>query len=494
VLQKTQLQAIKMARTSCNVDLNSRIENVFQNNQHASASGSRSILGDFYAVFEQLHNQMVAGLEAPQTQFTHTKNCRSGHEAHVSDLEDSHNEMRKLAHLLHSDLISQTYLALQQFEQTRKALINAKRIRNTMINRLRQQLRHLRNLSTIPDELKNTCGEGEAVYAGQSSLITLSDLAIKDMIQQLKENYTHSARHLTAQQKWNCAVIQYLFTQLQDNIDTQLTTLTQNAASCKQADAEALEMALYEFSVELISVSNGLSGSVHVEKHPKGYLLTRCSIYGSLEEQRVMRHFTVNSHTTEETRAEFAVAQEMARHGMVYRHGGLNHDNDDESHDNTWLLESAASGEYEDDSWIQNLPAKEDDELAIHHDESDLGDETPKASHKTSSGGGQTRDKHVHFSSKKKSKAKKQPFKPFQLCENTNHTTGSLDPEECVSKLTHDAFKQHVSKQITKEVLKHARSGTKRSGSCDKNVCERWNKTHAAKKTMSQTAISLGYE
>jgi hypothetical protein len=493
-----------MARTS--LDFNTKFETVFQNNQNASASGSKSILGDFYAAFEQLHNQMVAGLEAPQTQFTHTKNCRSGHEAHVSDLEDSHNEKRKLAHLLHSDLISETYLALQQFEQTRKALINAKRIRNTMINRLRQQLRHLRILSTIPDELKNTCGEGEAVYAGQSSLMTLAKSSIKDMIKQLKENYTHSARHLTAQQKWNCAVIQYLLTQLQDNIDTQLTTLTQNAATCKQDDAEALEMALYEFSVEFISESHGQPGSVHVEKHPNGYLLTRCSIYGSIQDQRVIKHFAVNSHTTEETRAEFAIAQEMARHGMVYRHGGLNHDNDDESHDNTWLLESAASGEYEDDSWIQNLPAREDDELVIdqqqhdddgaeiNRDEFALGDETPKASHKTSSGSGQTRDKHVHFSSKKKSKAKKQPFKPFQLCENTNHTTGSLDPEECVSRRTHDAFKQHVSKQITKEVSNRARSGIKRSGSCDKNVCQRWNKTHAAKKTMLQAAISLGYE
>jgi hypothetical protein len=189
---------------------------------------------------------------------------------------------------------------------------------------------------------------------------------------------------------------------------------------------------------------------------------------------------------------------------MVYRYGGLNHDNDDESHDNTWLLESAASGgecTY-DDSWMTTPPAEEeevvidqqhDDDAEIERDEFAVGDNTPKASHKTS-GGGQTRDKHVHFSSKKKSKAKKQPFKPFQLCENTNHTTGSLDPEECVSKLTHDAFKQHVSKQITKEVSNRARSGTKRSGSCDKNVCERWNKTHAAKKMMSQTAISLGYE
>jgi hypothetical protein len=491
-----------MARTSTNVDFESRMNDVFPNNQNASAKGSKSVLQDFQLVLQELNSQMANGLQAGQTQFVHTYNCRESHESRMSILESLHHRMRGSAKDRHDELVSETETAIQQFEQTRKALINAKRIRNTMINRLRKQRRHLRILSTIPDDIKNTAGE--SLYNGHPIHVRLADSAAKDMIQQLKENYTHSARLLTSQHKWNYSVINYLLIQLQDNIDFQLTTLTQNAAKCREEDAEALKMALYEFSVEILHRDSGMVGTVHVEKHPKGYLLTFCSIYGDIMHESIIKNFSVETHITDESRSEFEIAQEMIKHGMFYRYGEANNDDDDdERHDNTWLLNDR-------ESWIRTPPIQEgeedrdcydeDDDQAVHNqimassaveDDDITTGHTPKA--KITGNHGQAREKHSPHNMRKH-KSKKTGFKPFQLCENTNHTTGSLAAEDCVSKLTHDAFKQHVSKQICKEVSKRARSGVKRSGSCDKEVCQRWNKKHASKKTLSQIAISAGYE
>ena len=325
------------------------------------------------------------------------------------------------------------------------------------------------------------------------------------MIQQLKENYTHSARLLTSQHKWNYSVINYLLTQLQDNIDFQLTTLTQNAAKCREEDAEALKMALYEFSVELLHRKSGMVGTVHVEKHPKGYLLTFCSIYGDIMHESIIKNFSVETHITDESRSEFEIAQEMIKHGMFYRYGEANNDDDDECHDNTWLLNDR-------ESWIRTPPTQEEDEeedrdcydehddQAVHNqitassaveDDDITTGHTPKA--KNSGNHGPAREKHQPHNMRKQ-KSKNTGFKPFQLCENTNHTTGSLFEEDCISKVTHDAFKQHVSKQICKEVSKRARSGVKRSGSSDKQVCHRLNKMQSSKKTMMQMAISVGCE
>lgn len=493
-----------MARTSTNVDFESRMNDVFPSNQNASAKGSKSVLQDFQHVLQELNSQMANGLQAEQTQFVHTYNCRESHESRMSILESLHHRMRGSAKDRHDELVSETETAIQQFEQTRKALINAKRIRNTMINRLRQQRRHLRILSTIPDDIKNTAGE--SLYNGHPIHVRLVDSAAKDMIQQLKEDYTHSARLLTSQHKWNYSVVNYLLTQLQDNLDFQLTTLTQNATKCRQEDAQALQMALYEFSVEIMYRKSGMFGSVHVEKHPKGYLLTICSIYGDIVRESIIKKFSVETHTTEEARAEFEIAQEMFKNGMFYRYGEANNDDDDDQHDNTWLLSDR-------ESWIRTPPTQEGEEDRDCYDEDDdkavqnqidanmassaLEDDdiitghTPKA--KISGNHGQAREKHSTHNTRKP-KSKKTGFKPFQLCENTNHTTGSLAADDCVSNVTHDAFKQHVSKQICKEASKRGRSGTKRSGSCDKHVCERWNKTHASKKTMSQMALSMGCE
>lgn len=492
-----------MARTSINVDFESKMNVVFPNNQNASAKGSKSVLQDFQLVLQELNSQMANGLQSGQTQFVHTDICRDVHESRMSNLESLHHRMRGSAKDRHDELVSETETAIQQFEQTRKALINAKRIRNTMINRLQQQRRHLQILSTIPDDVKNTAGE--SLYNGHPIHVRSVDSAAKDMIQQLKENYTHSARLLTSQHKWNYSVINYLLTQLQDNIDFQLTTLTQNAAKCREEDAQALKMALYEFSVELLHRKSGMVGTVHVEKHPKGYLLTFCSIYGDIMHESIIKNFSVETHITEESRSEFEIAQEMIKNGMFYRYGEANNDDDDECHDNTWLLNDR-------ESWIRTPPTQEEDEeedrdcydehddQAVHNqitassaveDDDITTGHTPKA--KNSGNHGPAREKHQQHNMRKQ-KSKNTGFKPFQLCENTNHTTGSLFEEDCISKVTHDAFKQHVSKQICKEVSKRARSGVKRSGSSDKQVCHRLNKMQSSKKTMMQMAISVGCE
>lgn len=495
-----------MARTSNNVDFSSMMNEIFPENQNASASGSKQIQKDFQDVLRQLDVQMKIGLQTAQTQFTHTYNCRNDHEARMSIAQILHQEMRDSARTRHQELIADAETAIEHFAAARKAIINAKRVRNTLRNQLKRVTRYIRQMPASQFGITATFDVEN--FAFKNSMI---DWAIEEAIRQTNENYKHIARTLTTQQKWNYTVIEYLLTQIQENNDTQLTKLTQNAAKCREEDAEALQMALYEFSVELNYRKCGNLSSVHVEKHPKGYMLTMCSIYGCITHQSVIKHFSIETHTTEESRREFEIAQNMMKNGMFYRYGEANNDDDDEQHDNTGLIISSL-----DESWMMTPPTPLDEQQEQHrevwnfdndnvdydhdddhddHDDDIATGHTPKAAKNISHHNiGESR----HFSATPaaapasaatKRKTKKKPaaaFKPFHLFENTNRTTGLLSAHE-----PQDALK----KSIRKDVMKHGGGGNnKRGGSANKEVFERWNKKRATGKIMSQMAIAVGYE
>lgn len=453
--------------TSSNTDIYNTTF-LFPMHQNASPSVVGKQIQQFESTLNVLHDQMMNGMCERQTNFMHTPIFRTIHHERMAEIERSHDKLRNQARITHIQLCDRTEEAIEQLERTRKMLVNAKRVRNTLQNQL-SRVSEVRNNHYVKS--------------------------------QISEHYINTARELTNQVRWLFKEIHICISEVRTNIHSKLMFLTNNAAMCKIENEEALKMALYEFSLENLHNKVGAQVLVHVEKHISGYQVT---IFDSnnfcIKNQSVvkLKNFSPEKHCDKNALIKFqSLQREFIESTFDFSaFDDASFDDDFEEHD-----------DYNDDRWIADAEVEGDDVVESEeetqqeeqlHDvvvDYDTTPTTPKASSSHNSHNSHNSHhirgikKHTHNQKRVQFKKDKQNANSSQYhdfahtFQNTNHTTGTLKQEDSQSKQYQDHAKQ-MCKELTK--LKRSSKTGGRHGRSGKNVFERWNKDGATTKMMSQ--------
>lgn len=449
---------------------------LFPMHQNASPSVVGKQIQQFESTLNVLRDQMMNGMCERQTNFMQTPIFRTSHHERMAEVERSHDKLRNQAWITHIQLCDRTEEAIEQLERTRKMLVNAKRVRNTLQNQL-SRVSEVRNNHYVKS--------------------------------QISEHYINTARELTNQVRWLFKEIHICISEVRTNIHSKLMFLTNNAAMCKIENEEALKMAIYEFSLEDRRKRDGIDVSVLVEKHiddrhqnDHRYQVTMFdSNSHNIKHLAIvkLKNFSPKTHCDEISVMKFhSLQKEFMESTFDFSafDDASSDDNDDdfEEHDDynddRWIADAEVEGDDVDEPEEETEQEEQLRDVVVDYDTTPT---TPKASSSHNSHNSHricSNKKHKHIQKhvqfkKDKQNANSSQYHDFaHTFQNTNHTTGTLKQEDSQSK----QYQDHASKQMCKELTKLERSSKTggRHGKCGKNVFERWNKDGATTKMMSQ--------
>jgi len=363
-----------------------------------------------------------------------------------------------------------------QLERHRKMLVNAKRIRNTQRNQIRQLIRMMN---------KDLSDENSQSLLCQSIAVQLNHL--HNMISHIFQNYKCAAKELSQQIRSTYRAIRQRLCVLRTSDENDIGLLTENAKIYKNETQLAMMMALREFAAEKEWNHPGWGRmDARVEKNGSDVVLTiQCRGSTSVVFQERLDMST--SKISLETRNEFyAAAQKHAERTEPVKEWWETTPTsaalDDECNPNTtttqyssWPQVGGSVDEEEEPATPRGAPQRNDEEDAGHAEIDFTTGFTPRASSSKRTNFAISLSITKPKKSKKSTKSKK--YEPFPIRENTNHTTFSLqNDDEIQSKKKSDLSKMH-------------QSGNHR-GRSTKDVFERWNKKRSHAKAMSQMCSS----
>ena len=523
------------------VDAFPKAECVFPKGPNASPLSVSRLLDGITAVSSRIHATFQTGLQNIVTQFKPIPICRESHHIYLSELAIRHLNLRASITIDHHHHFDNLKNSLIHLEKSRRALVNAKRVRNTQNNQLRSLLSYMRIEASNRNAIFYLLSGGSEVtskHCASSQQIK----AIDQMIEQNKQNYRNAAKNITHQIWWNYDVILKLLTQLQENVETSLKKIKESAADCRQQEQKSLDLALHEFSVEqewrrALDNNDVIVHAIQYINNTHYIIIEEANTYRTIE-RILIKNFKPETHCNPEFFEAFRVAQEEAAvqniQGTTWVYS------DDADYDYTATAQQPPQSQEFDEEIcetdILTMQEEQDqyqigdeiqlefarpvsahrrpiivDEDATLEDilrQSDINDlggpeidpencatgHTPKASLKSGGGGSHKRDSRDAFAclaaatsntKSKKSKKSTKTFEPLRIVENTNHTTGTLREEECVSKKDYDAQCQTHLRRNNQNCSSSKSSNGAFGGRCTKNEFERWNKKKAASKMMS---------
>lgn len=508
---------------------------VFPKGQNASSTVITRLVDTLTWITPHINVELLNGLRNIENQFNPTPICRNRPNQELSNLITDHQCLCTTFKAAHQKMYIELQDGIALLEKTRRALVNAKRVRNTQNNEMRALLRHLRNDATKREAILCLLNRENVSDKFKPRASPEQIRMLEQMIDQVKHNYRNTSTLLTQQIRWNYTVILSLLTQFQEHSKSAAAKVKEHVAECRKREQQLISCALHEFSFEHAWRSLGDNVNVQVVQFDEDSHW--CSIENSTtgELTSSIVNFTPETHCNPEIISAFhaAQAEAAAAFAEIQANSWVASEffddntteqmpayNDAEFVEEVWETDlffdaadaaADAADAYDDNELIESLAAfneaefeslcdKRDDDVAEEADEDDAGagDYTPKATLKTSCGSSHKRDGcKVSFTSiaaayttQKPKKSIKKTFEPLRINENTNRTTGTLREEECVSKKDYDAQRKHICDESIKTARSSKSSGGALGGRRTKNEFERWNKKKAAAKMMSRMMSS----
>jgi hypothetical protein len=472
---------------------------VFPKGQNASSTVITRLVNTLTWITPHINVDFQNDLRNIENHFDPKPICRNRPNQTLSKLITKHQSLCTTFKAAHQKMYIELQDGIAHLEKTRRALVNAKRVRNTQTNQMRAILRHLRNVPTRREAILCLLN-GENVSDKFKPRASPEQIRmLEQMIDQVKQNYRNASTLLTQQIRWNYNAILRLLTQFQEHSESAVAKVKEHVAECRKREQQLISCALHEFSFEHVWRSRGDDLNVQVVQFDEDshWRYIENSTTGEITSSIV--NFTPETHCNPEIIAAFHAAQAEAAAALAAIQA------------NSWVAsEFFDDGEYTPayneadfvEVWETDLPF---DDAADAADAADAGagagDCTPKATLKTNCGGSHKRDSSSSSSSsrnafasiaassnpkpKKSKKSTKKTFEPLRINENTNRTTGTLRDDECISKKDYDAQRKHICDESIKTARSNKSSGAL-GGRCTKNEFERWNKKKAAAKMMSR--------
>lgn len=424
---------------------------------------------DFYDYFTRY------GDIVPSTSVERVVIPRETHNAVVDQLFEKHERLRKLAAEHHEIDMNAVLDLSNQLERHRKMNVNAKRVRNTQRNQIRSQMRGLLKLEM---ELSMKGNHHSVPFM---KTIHEQTKFLQTMFHHIKQNYTCTANTISRQIRVTYGQIRQQLCILQKNDENDIGRLIENARIYNTEAHLAMTMALREFAAEKEWNHPGwYRMDARVEKNGSDVVLTiraRGSTCVEFQERLDMS----TSKISLETRNEFYASQKPAERTEPVKEWWQT------TPTSTAVDEEFNPSPTQYSSWPEVVAVDEEEPATTRapqeKDEEDIGDAdidfttgfTPKASSSSSSKRSNFATTSSITKPKKAKKTKK--YEPFQIRENTNHTTGSLQNDDDIqSKKKNDLSKMHESGN--------------RNGRSAKDVFERWNKKRSHAKVMSRMCSS----
>jgi len=453
---------------------------VFPMGQNASSTVISQLVVTVTLSTTHINAELQSGLRNTENQFNPTPICRPRQNEELSQLSNQNQAFRAALKAAHQKMYIELCEAIFLLNKTRRALVNAKRVRNTQTNQMLAILRHLRNVPTRREAILCLLN-GENVSDKFKPRASPEQIRmLEQMIDQVKQNYRNASILLTQQIRWNYDIILGLLTQFQEHSDSSLAKIKQHVAECRKREQQLISCALHEFSFEHAWRSIGdYTMKVQVVQfgdHSHWRFIENAET-GALIHNGSIDDFTPETHCNPEIIAAFHAAQAEAAASFA------------DIQANSWVApEFFDDGEYTTpvadfvEVWETDLPYAE---------AAEAGDQTPKATLKTNCSSSHKRDSSSSSrnafatsssnpKSKKSKKSKK--FEPLRINENTNRTTGTLRDDECISKKDYDSQRKHICFESNKIDRNSGAVG----GHYTKNDVERWTKKKAAMKMMSR--------
>lgn len=461
---------------------------VFPKGQNASSTVITRLVNTLTWITPHINVDFQNDLRNIENHFDPKPICRNRPNQTLSKLITKHQSLCTTFKAAHQKMYIELQDGIAHLEKTRRALVNAKRVRNTQTNQMRALLRHLRNVPTRREAILCLLN-GENVSDKFKPRASPEQIRmLEQMIDQVKQNYRNASTLLTQQIRWNYNAILRLLTQFQEHSESAVAKVKEHVAECRKREQQLISCALHEFSFEHVWRSRGDDLNVQVVQFDEDshWRYIENSTTGEITSSIV--NFTPETHCNPEIIAAFHAAQAEAAAALA------------EIQANSWVEHTPAYNEADFvEVWETDLPF---DDAADAADAADAGagagDCTPKATLKTNCSSSHKRDSSSSrnaFSSiassnpkpksKKSKKSTKKTFEPLRINENTNRTTGTLRDDECISKKDYDAQRKHICDESIKTARSNKSSGAL-GGRCTKNDVERWTKKKAAAKMMSR--------
>ena len=459
---------------------------VFPMGQNASSTVITRLVGTLTWITPHINVDFQNGLRNIENHFDPKPICRNRPNQTLSKHVTKHQAIRATFKAAHQKMYIELQDGIAHLEKTRRALVNAKRVRNTQTNQMRAILRHLQNVSTKREAILCLLS-GENVSDKFKPRASPEQIRmLEQMIDQVKQNYRNASTILTQQIRWNYNAILRLLTQFQEHSESAVAKVKEHVAECRKREQQLISCALHEFSFEHAWRSHGDDVNVQVVQFDEDshWRYIENSTTGEITSSIV--NFTPETHCTPEIIAAFHAAQAEAAAALA------------EIQANSWVEHTPEYNEADfEEEWETDLPYAEADAADANDlaDDAGAGDCTPKATLKTNCSSSYKRDsscsKDAFASSstpkpKSKKSKKSKKFEPLRINENTNHTTGTLRDDECISKKDYDAQRKHICVESNKIDRNSTISGAV-GGRYTKNDVERWTKKKAAVKMMSRT-------
>ena len=456
---------------------------VFPMGQNASSTVITRLVNTLTWITPHINVDFQNDLRNIENHFDPKPICRNRPNQTLSKLITKHQSLCTTFKVAHQKMYIELQDGIAHLEKTRRALVNAKRVRNTQTNQMRAILRHLRNVPSRREAILCLLN-GENVSDKFKPRASPEQIRmLEQMIDQVKQNYRNASTLLTQQIRWNYNTILRLLTQFQEHSESAVAKVKEHVAECRKREQQLISCALHEFSFEHVWRSRGDDLNVQVVQFDEDshWRYIENSTTGEITSSIV--NFTPETHCNPEIIAAFHAAQAEAAAALAAIQA------------NSWVEHTPAYNEADfEEEWETDLPYADAADAADAG--AGAGDCTPKASLKTNCSSSHKRDSSSSrnaFSSiasstpkpKSKKSKKSKKFEPLRINENTNRTTGTLRDDECISKKDYDAQRKHICDESIKTARSNKSSGAL-GGRCTKNEFERWNKKKAAAKMMSR--------
>lgn len=168
---------------------------------------------------------------------------RKTHHEHVQETFANHETLRDDAYWKHQTDLNAVMGLNIVFEETRKQLTNAKRVRNTERNHLKRQISSLLKIATNLNDMMQ-CPQSVC------DSIRVQIESLRSRFQHIKENYNSSAKAMSKQIRRVYGEILEKILTLQQNDHTRIGQLIESAKSYTADALLSTMMALQEFAAE----------------------------------------------------------------------------------------------------------------------------------------------------------------------------------------------------------------------------------------------------